>query len=38
MKNIWWAKPGDVDATDERFMEYVLEQCKSGLHITMGKI
>jgi hypothetical protein len=38
MKNIWWAKSGDVDATDERFLEFVLELCKNGLAITMGKM
>ena len=38
MKNIWWAKSGDVDATNERFLEFVLELCKNGLPITMRKI
>jgi len=38
MKNIWWAKSGDVNANDERFLEFVLNLCKNGLPITMGKI
>jgi len=37
MKNIWWAKSGEVYATDERFLEFVLELCKNGLPIYHGE-
>jgi hypothetical protein len=36
-KNILWAQAGNFSATYERFLEFVLEQCKNGHPISTEK-